>query len=182
MGTPPIVALIAPLKRHLRVQCVVRVDPDTGKREVAGTHWDFNSYGGELKKAMGIAPQVRAGFCLLYLQTACQSSPVCFYLSCSCWILVTFGGRSECQELHPAATWCEHTQGERPRANSPCQQCTLMLEAGRLEGECCLLLMANCEQLRCRCLMSLWPLSWTACVYGSSSFPITQLVRQESLS
>ena len=105
IGHTAIVVFNGPLKRSLHVQCVVRVDPDTGKREVAGTHWDFNSYGGELKKAMGIAPQVRAGFCLLYLQPACQSSPVCFYLSCSCWDVVSFGGRTECQELHPAATW-----------------------------------------------------------------------------
>ena len=41
-------------------QCIVLDDPKTGSRKVAGTHWDFNSYGGELKKAMGIAPQACA--------------------------------------------------------------------------------------------------------------------------
>ena len=41
------------------VQCIVLNEPKTGSRKVAGTHWDFNSYGGELKKAMGIAPQAR---------------------------------------------------------------------------------------------------------------------------
>jgi hypothetical protein len=39
------------------MQCIAR--EVNGQREVAGVHWDFNSYGGELKKAMGIAPQVR---------------------------------------------------------------------------------------------------------------------------
>ena len=39
-------------------QCIALDDPKTGSRKVAGVHWDFNSYGGELKKAMGIAPQV----------------------------------------------------------------------------------------------------------------------------
>ncbi len=42
-----------------RAQCIAITDPKTGGRKVAGVHWDFNSYGGELKKAMGIAPQVR---------------------------------------------------------------------------------------------------------------------------
>ncbi len=41
-------------------QCIAYTDPKTGSRTVAGVHWDFNSYGGELKKAMGIAPQVTA--------------------------------------------------------------------------------------------------------------------------
>ena len=41
-------------------QCIAYTDPKTGSRTVAGVHWDFNSYGGELKKAMGIAPQVIA--------------------------------------------------------------------------------------------------------------------------
>ena len=40
------------------VQCVARSNPDTGKREVAGTHWDFDSYGGTRKRAMGMAAQV----------------------------------------------------------------------------------------------------------------------------
>ena len=39
-------------------QCIALDDPKSGSRKVAGVHWDFNSYGGELKKAMGIAPQV----------------------------------------------------------------------------------------------------------------------------
>jgi len=42
-----------------RAQCIAITDPKTGGRKVAGVHLDFNSYGGELKKAMGIAPQVR---------------------------------------------------------------------------------------------------------------------------
>ena len=40
------------------VQCIARNNPDTGKREIAGTHWDFDSYGGTRKRAMGEAAQV----------------------------------------------------------------------------------------------------------------------------
>ena len=50
-------------------QCVALNDPKTGSRKVAGTHWDFNSYGGELKKAMGIAPQARPAECPVPAQT-----------------------------------------------------------------------------------------------------------------
>ncbi len=46
-------------ERRAPPQCIVLDDKKTGTRKVAGTHWDFNSYGGELKKAMGIAPQAR---------------------------------------------------------------------------------------------------------------------------
>ena len=53
------------------VQCIVLDDPKTGGRKVAGTHWDFNSYGGELKKAMGIAPQARALVILRLVHDAC---------------------------------------------------------------------------------------------------------------
>ena len=42
------------------MQCVVKDDPDTGKRVVAGTHWDFDSYGGTIKKKMGVPTQVCA--------------------------------------------------------------------------------------------------------------------------
>ena len=42
------------------VQCVVKDDPDTGKRVVAGTHWDFDSYGGTIKKKLGMPTQVGA--------------------------------------------------------------------------------------------------------------------------
>lgn len=41
------------------VQCVVKDDSATGKRVVAGTHWDFDSYGGTIKKKMGMPTQVR---------------------------------------------------------------------------------------------------------------------------
>ena len=40
------------------VQCVVKDDPATGKRVVAGTHWDFDSYGGTIKKKLGMPTQV----------------------------------------------------------------------------------------------------------------------------
>ena len=33
-------------------------DPKTGKRVVAGTHWDFDSYGGTIKKQLGMPTQV----------------------------------------------------------------------------------------------------------------------------
>ncbi|KAL0020071.1 hypothetical protein WJX79_003089 [Trebouxia sp. C0005] len=38
--------------------CVVKDDPKTGKRVVAGTHWDFDSYGGTIKKQLGMPTQV----------------------------------------------------------------------------------------------------------------------------
>lgn len=38
--------------------CVARANPQTGKREVAGVHWDFDSYGGNRKRAEGFAAQV----------------------------------------------------------------------------------------------------------------------------
>ncbi|KAK9813705.1 hypothetical protein WJX73_004175 [Symbiochloris irregularis] len=38
--------------------CVARANPQTGKREVAATHWDFDSYGGFRKRAEGFAAQV----------------------------------------------------------------------------------------------------------------------------
>ena len=41
------------------MQCVVKDDSATGKRVVAGTHWDFDSYGGTIKKKMGMPTQVR---------------------------------------------------------------------------------------------------------------------------
>jgi len=37
---------------------VVKDDPKTGKRVVAGTHWDFDSYGGTIKKQLGMPTQV----------------------------------------------------------------------------------------------------------------------------
>ena len=40
------------------MQCVVKDDSATGKRVVAGTHWDFDSYGGTIKKQMGMPTQV----------------------------------------------------------------------------------------------------------------------------
>ncbi|KAL0056042.1 hypothetical protein WJX82_007113 [Trebouxia sp. C0006] len=38
--------------------CVVKDDEATGKRVVAGTHWDFDSYGGTIKKQLGMPTQV----------------------------------------------------------------------------------------------------------------------------
>ncbi|KAL0020261.1 hypothetical protein WJX79_003820 [Trebouxia sp. C0005] len=38
--------------------CVVKDDKATGKRVVAGTHWDFDSYGGTIKKQLGMPTQV----------------------------------------------------------------------------------------------------------------------------
>jgi hypothetical protein len=52
-------------------------DAKTGTRKVAGTHWDFNSYGGELKKAMGIAPQAR-----LVSARACCPAASAWVVSC----------------------------------------------------------------------------------------------------
>ena len=42
------------------VQCVVKEDKSTGKRVVAGTHWDFDSYGGTIKKQLGMPTQARS--------------------------------------------------------------------------------------------------------------------------
>ena len=39
------------------MQCVVKTDKKTGKRVVAGTHWDFDSYGGTIKKQLGLPTQ-----------------------------------------------------------------------------------------------------------------------------
>lgn len=39
------------------LQCVVKDDKATGKRVVAGTHWDFDSYGGTIKKQLGMPTQ-----------------------------------------------------------------------------------------------------------------------------
>ena len=39
------------------MQCVVKEDKATGKRVVAGTHWDFDSYGGTVKKQLGMPTQ-----------------------------------------------------------------------------------------------------------------------------
>lgn len=39
------------------LQCVVKDDKATGKRVVAGTHWDFDSYGGTIKKKLGMPTQ-----------------------------------------------------------------------------------------------------------------------------
>ena len=39
-------------------QCVVKDDKATGKRIVAGTHWDFDSYGGTIKQKLGMPTQV----------------------------------------------------------------------------------------------------------------------------
>jgi len=36
---------------------VVKDDQATGKRVVAGTHWDFDSYGGTIKKQLGMPTQ-----------------------------------------------------------------------------------------------------------------------------
>lgn len=44
------------------MQCVVKDDEATGKRVVAGTHWDFDSYGGTIKKQMGMPTQVSLCF------------------------------------------------------------------------------------------------------------------------
>lgn len=46
----------------LSVQCVVKDDEATGKRVVAGTHWDFDSYGGTIKKKLGMPAQVGCGW------------------------------------------------------------------------------------------------------------------------
>ena len=54
-------------------QCIALDDPKTGSRKVAGLHWDFNSYGGELKKAMGIAPQVPSAYGLIMLLSTWSS-------------------------------------------------------------------------------------------------------------
>ena len=42
------------------VQCVVKEDKATGGRVVAGTHWDFDSYGGTIKKQLGMPTQARS--------------------------------------------------------------------------------------------------------------------------
>lgn len=49
----------------LCVQCIVKEDKATGMRVVAGTHWDFDSYGGTIKKQLGMPTQV--GFCISIL-------------------------------------------------------------------------------------------------------------------
>lgn len=36
------------------VQCIVKDDHATGKRIVAGVHWDYDCYGGLLKKKLGL--------------------------------------------------------------------------------------------------------------------------------
>ena len=36
---------------------MVKDDEATGKRVVAGTHWDFDSYGGTIKKQLGMPTQ-----------------------------------------------------------------------------------------------------------------------------
>ena len=42
------------------LQCLVREDKATGKRVVAGTHWDFDSYGATIKRQLGIPTQARS--------------------------------------------------------------------------------------------------------------------------
>ena len=61
------------LSLAVAVQCIALDDSKTGSRKVAGTHWDFNSYGGELKKAMGIAPQARAFLMLCLAHALCHA-------------------------------------------------------------------------------------------------------------
>lgn len=34
-------------------QCIAKTDPKTGKREVAGVHWDYDCYGAPGKRAQG---------------------------------------------------------------------------------------------------------------------------------
>ena len=43
-------------------------DPKTGKRIVAGTHWDFDSYGGTIKKQLGMPTQVLYSLLLSFLR------------------------------------------------------------------------------------------------------------------
>lgn len=49
---------------------MVKDDPATGKRVVAGTHWDFDSYGGTIKKQMGMPTQVKAFTDCVYVLNA----------------------------------------------------------------------------------------------------------------
>ena len=55
------------------VQCVVKDDPATGGRVVAGTHWDFDSYGGTIKKQLGMPTQVPSHLLTLLSKTALGS-------------------------------------------------------------------------------------------------------------
>lgn len=36
------------------MQCISKDDPATGKRVVAGVHWDYDCYGGLLKRKLGL--------------------------------------------------------------------------------------------------------------------------------
>jgi agmatine deiminase len=36
------------------VQCITKDEPATGRRIVAGVHWDYDCYGGNLKKKLGL--------------------------------------------------------------------------------------------------------------------------------
>ena len=80
-------------------QCIALDDPKTGSRKVAGVHWDFNSYGGELKKAMGIAPQVPSAYGLIMpLSTWCS-------LLTYDWVMGVMGMAYELQGL-PLVAGC----------------------------------------------------------------------------
>ncbi len=55
-------------------QCVVKDDPKTGKREVAGVHWDYDCYGAPGKKKLGL-PQVGwGGLRGTYARGACMGT------------------------------------------------------------------------------------------------------------
>lgn len=60
--TPQVTVVEIPINdgwaRDWGPSCVVKDDEATGKRVVAGTHWDFDSYGGTIKKQMGMPTQV----------------------------------------------------------------------------------------------------------------------------
>lgn len=60
--TPEVTVVEVPINdgwaRDWGPSCVVKDDADTGKRIVAGTHWDFDSYGGTIKKKLGMPTQV----------------------------------------------------------------------------------------------------------------------------
>jgi len=71
---------------------VVKDDKATGKRVVAGTHWDFDSYGGTIKKQLGMPTQashpdsVISNFsCKSALQTCVSSNKLGIpVLTCTC--------------------------------------------------------------------------------------------------
>lgn len=75
-------------------------DPATGKRVVAGTHWDFDSYGGTIKKKLGMPAQVHCLIVLALTPLYCTVALHCCFgydrLAWLCWHSISHSAHLQC--------------------------------------------------------------------------------------